>query len=177
MAGRPRQRALKQQLQAYADGMALPDGLAFVCAWLEDGRTMLQLQERLKFDTAQDFHQHSIRRQLERDYGKEKVLAAFGEARAEGAHAKVEEAQQIIDTAPLDRDGIAKAREQASIRLWQAERANKSAYGGNKPGDVNVNVSLGQLHIDALRSRVVQAKAEIAEVVEVKQLTDGGDDE
>ena len=173
MAGAPKRRALKEQLARYAELAKVDTPLEFVVAWLEDGHTMLELQQRLTVDTAEDFHQHSVRRYLERQYGKLPVAQAFGEARAEGAHAKVEEAQHLLDTVIPDKDAIAKAKEQANIRLWQAERANKASYGGSRQGDVNVNVTLGQLHLDALRSRVVQAKASIAEVVVAPQLTEG----
>jgi len=67
-----------------------------------------------------------------------------------------EEAKDIVDNAPLDRDAISKAREQASVRRWLASCFDRDQFGEAAP-DVNVTVNtIEHLHLDALRHRMVE---------------------
>jgi hypothetical protein len=92
---------------------------------------------------------------------------AYQEARKVGAHAMVEEAQAIADGA--SNEDVALARERVKVRLWQAERANREDFGQQK--DTNVNITVGDLHLEALRSMPAE-QIEDAEVLEVLPMTD-----
>jgi hypothetical protein len=57
-----------------------------------------------------------------------------------------------------NRDAIGKVREQASHNRWEASKWDREIFGEDR-GDVNVNVvNLGQMHLDALRHRIVESK-------------------
>jgi hypothetical protein len=81
----------------------------------------------------------------------------LAQAKKACAEALVEESLEILDEADADRDSLAKAKEQANHRRWMASRMDREAFGDATPS-VNVNVSLPQLHLDALRARVVEVK-------------------
>jgi hypothetical protein len=74
-------------------------------------------------------------------------------ARETGADALVEEAVDLLDVTPENRDAIAKAKARADIRTWLAGKWNRPSYGENK--QVNVDISIAGLHLDALRARPV----------------------
>jgi AcrR family transcriptional regulator len=73
----------------------------------------------------------------------------YQEAREIGAHAMADEALDIVDRAT--NDTITVDRERAKVRQWLAERANKKDFGKDR-GDVNLNLSIGDLHLDALQA-------------------------
>ncbi len=81
--------------------------------------------------------------------------AKLAKARRDSAPALVEDAIAILDDADLDRDAIARAKAQADIRTWLASRYDRATFGNDNTAQVSVNVSLGGLHLDALRRRTV----------------------
>ena len=87
----------------------------------------------------------------------------YQDARKIGAHAMVDEALEIVDSA--DALSIGVDRERAKTRMWLAERANKKDFG--KEAGVQVTLSIGDLHLQALRQlpdpTVVDAEFEVIE--------------
>jgi hypothetical protein len=82
------------------------------------------------------------------------------EAKQQAAQVYADEAKQIIDDAPVERDAIAKAREQVGVRRWLASVYDRPQFGEDK-GDVNVNVlNIEQMHLDALRHRAARTAVE-----------------
>lgn len=81
-------------------------------------------------------------------------------ARREGAVALVEESVTIADKAPETSAGVLKAKLQVGTRQWFAEKHNPEQFGAK----VQVQASIGELFLDALRHRNVlpSATAEIA---------------
>lgn len=78
---------------------------------------------------------------------REKVEAA----KAESAESWVEKAQRYLDEAKGDSNsevGLVKLRVDFCMRM--AEIRNRAEWG-DKPQGLNVNVNIGQLHLDALR--------------------------
>lgn len=91
--------------------------------------------------------------------------AALVQARKDSAPALVETAMSLLDEADHDREAIAKAKAQADIRTWLASKYDRQTFG-NDAAQVNVQVSLGDMHLDALRQRtvpVVQAPAAVTD--------------
>jgi hypothetical protein len=84
------------------------------------------------------------------------------EARREGwalamklrGHALAEEAGEVLDslvgTAPSAAE-VSLAKSRAEYRRWLAGRLNAEAYGEDKQALLNVNLNVGDLHLDALR--------------------------
>lgn len=63
----------------------------------------------------------------------------------------VEEAGEILDTVPVDRDEIQKADKRAQFRVWLASRLNRKTYGEPDKQPVNVQINVETMHLDALR--------------------------
>jgi hypothetical protein len=80
------------------------------------------------------------------------------EAKQQAAQVYADEAKQIIDDVPVDRDAIAKAREQVGVRRWLAGVYDREQFGEAGP-DVNVTLNYAELHLDALRHRRVDTPA------------------
>lgn len=80
--------------------------------------------------------------------------AAYLEARKAASHVWADEAKQIADDVDEDRDAIAKARLQIDQRNLLASKYNRETFG-NDAAQVNVQINMGQLHLDALRRRAV----------------------
>lgn len=85
-------------------------------------------------------------------------------ARARGADALADEALDIVDNAPATREGIQLAIARAAQRKWQAEKQNPAEYGQSK--GPSVTISIGSLHLDALRQRVIAPRIAIAGAIE-----------
>lgn len=78
----------------------------------------------------------------------------LAEARKDAASLLAEEAVGILDSADEDRDALAKAKSQADIRTWLASKWDRQTFG-NDAAQVNVSVSMGDYHLDALRHRTL----------------------
>jgi len=82
---------------------------------------------------------------------------AFWTAKRLAATEYAEEAKDLIDNVPHDRDAISKVREQANHRRWLAMAFDRDRYGEKGP-DINVTVNnIESLHLDALRHRLIEA--------------------
>lgn len=87
-------------------------------------------------------------------------------ARVLAAHAAVDEIMEIVDRVSPDRDEIAKAKLQVEARMFVARTSSPAEFAPQPAPQVQVNLSVGQLHLNALRAQAaVQALPE-AEVVE-----------
>src|SRR5439155_1832667 len=89
-------------------------------------------------------------------------VRAFREAKRRYAVTLVEHTGELVKQVKENRDAIAKVREQASHARWEASKWDRELFGEDK-GDVNVNVlNLAQMHIDALRHRIIDAPRPLA---------------
>jgi len=189
MAGRPKTRATLDALQALANE-ALGEGasaLEYVTDRLASGERMIDLcdllakpQGTLDFTPSYGMIQNAL--DMEASGKKQEVAAALSAARRQGAHAKVEEAEQIVDDVGANKDQIARAKLQAEIRTWAAARNNRDAYGDQKAAGVEINI--GELHLGALQriqttgpSRVLPnvLPAALAEIVEAELVPNEND--
>lgn len=157
MAGRPVLRALNRRIQAAG-------GDHVVMEMIADGRTMNEIAAEF------DSNRRMIYRWLHADEEREK---AWNLARRAAAHALVEDGMDILDAlarrqlangmpvAPESAEvQLAKAR--AQYRKWLASVRDRDSYGSDQGPAVNVNISAGELHLDALR-RKGSAGAQIQE--------------
>lgn len=78
----------------------------------------------------------------------------FKQARKISAGVLVEQSEDILERAALERDlstaQASIAKERSSTKRWIASRVDRETFGDQQPG-VEVNVSIGQLHLEALR--------------------------
>lgn len=79
-----------------------------------------------------------------------------------GAEYLVGQARRIVDKAPETQAGVAKAKARAEQRRWEAERLDVTQWG-NRPAGPAINVSIGGLHLGALRALTGQPPALPAE--------------
>lgn len=75
--------------------------------------------------------------------------------RPEQAAAMVDHALHLVDHAPLDREGINKAKVQSDLRLKVAGFLDRQQWGEKQA--VNVQVNVAELHLDALRHRQISS--------------------
>lgn len=162
MAGRPRQRAMIAALErrtrdTFEDTESTH--IDYVCEWTESGRNLTELVAELTLEAKQgELSVGMLRRYLTGTWPN--LDARLATARAAGAHAKVEDAQKIIDatTDDMSREALSRAKMKADVRLWHAERGNKADLG--RGADVQVVINHNTLHLDAMRQRAV-VKAEL----------------
>lgn len=86
---------------------------------------------------------------------------AWEAAMEESGDAHVDTAQEIMDGAPAVLPGEAKDKaNRADFYLRLAAIRNRQKYGKDNSTNVNLNMSVGSLHLDALRKQNVLASAE-----------------
>lgn len=134
--------------------------LDYAVDWIESGKTLRRLTEEMSDKTGHDFSRASVTRYLESLAPD--AARRLDAARRKGAHGLVDDALEIVDATEGEesREAIASAKLRADTRLWAAERWNRDDLGQRQTA--NVNVTVGVLHIDALRRRST-ATAAIAE--------------
>jgi hypothetical protein len=90
--------------------------------------------------------------------------AAYLDARRIGGTALMEDAADLCDDVPPERDAIMKARLQFESRRVLAGAFDPETFG-EKGNDVTVTVNTAELHVNALRHRVVEATRPLAELM------------
>jgi len=156
MAGRPKQRRIISLLERLASEELddEPSALAYACAWLSDGKTVQALADHLTNLAGEPVHRGWLTPVLLKLAPN--AEQQMNEARRRSSHALVEDAQAIVDTAAAEptREGIAAAKVQADIRTWRAARYDRDTFGDKATH--SVELSLGDLHLDALRQRAAR---------------------
>src|SRR2546422_4046358 len=93
-------------------------------------------------------------------------VRAFREAKRLWAITLVERTGELVNNVKESRDSIAKVREVAAHNRWEASKWDRELFGEDK-GDVNVNVlNIAQMHIDALRHRMVESTRPLGQLPE-----------
>lgn len=156
MAGQPRKKAMTAEMERRAAKAELTP-LEYALEWVESGKTLVQLTDAINktLQQGEDYVTRSmVSRYLNGLPGGTEALAG---ARKEGAHGMAEGALTIIDRPADSREEIAANKNAAELRLKLAGFWNKGEYQDTK-NNVNVQVNLPAMHLDALRQRAVLAK-------------------
>lgn len=144
MAGKPLARALTASIATAAQAESV-DPLTFICNRIAGGQSLSALARELNAPrSAMSTYANGLP-------GAKEALRV---ARAEGAHAMVDEARDLLDGVELERDAITVAKAKVELLLWQAARLNQTEFGETKQ-QVNVQVNVGSLSLDAMRARVM----------------------
>jgi hypothetical protein len=159
MAGQPRKRAMLAELERRAlayDGGTLLD---YVDDWVSNGGTLSGLAESITDSLKKPegyITRHMVSKYVNSLPGGPETLQR---ARQEGAHGLADSGVKITDDAAAsgDRDVVTGAKAQADYRLRLAGFWNKGEYAPQRDA-VNVNLNLGQLHLDALRTKQIAAR-------------------
>jgi hypothetical protein len=116
-------------------------GIEWFCAQVADGQSMKSIGAQ--FNVSRNFLYSYL------NQGGDEYRRLYQKARRMSAEAHAEDALQMVDDADEQSPaGVSKAREQAKIRLWMAERYDREQFGTKV--DMNV-LQVGELHLDALR--------------------------
>lgn len=84
------------------------------------------------------------------------IRPLLDEARRVAAHAMAEQALQIVDDAPVSRDHISKAKEQAAYRKWLAGVYDRATFG-EPTANITQTITVQSLHLAALKAQPRQA--------------------
>ncbi len=109
----------------------------------------------------------------------EERKTAYLEAKRDSADALVEEAGEILDKANTDSaPQVTKAVKRAEHKRWLAGKRDREQYGEDKTGaQVNVNLDLAGLHLDALKAAGSMADHEQIPEADWERVDDGGEDD
>jgi len=140
---------------AYSERLEPQAVVDYCVQWLEGGGNFVTLAAKfphepaVSYDMLQRFLVALAKKHPDLD-----VAGRFREARRAGSHALIDEAQWVVDNAMLAQEALKKAEMQSKLLQWRAGRYNREDYGQvAQQSQVNVNVSLGSAHLDALRAR------------------------
>lgn len=123
----------------------------WVCYRVSEGDTLRTIAADLAAWAKRDISPGVLGAWLNADPARRALLV---QSRKDSAPALAEKAVEILDEADNDRDAINLAKAQADIRTWLASKYDRQTFG-NDAAQVNVQLNLGQLHLDALRQRAV----------------------
>jgi hypothetical protein len=137
---------LNRRATEAGDGATAED---VVCALVAAGEPMTEIARQLSKTAEINLSVNVLSGWMASD---PKRKAALAQARKDSAPILVEQAMELIDGADEDRDAIAKAKAQADMRQWMASKYDRATFG-NDAAQVNLQFNMGQLHLDALRSR------------------------
>lgn len=142
MAAKPIERFVKKQI-------AEQGGWDRIIARIASGDTIAGVARTLYRPDGLAIDRSTLSNMLRRDPER---AARVKQARTEGASAMVDQALHLVDDAALDKDAIQKARVQAELRVKVAGLIDRESYGPSQP-QVNVQVNVEGMHLDALRHR------------------------
>ncbi len=165
MAGQPRKRAMVAELEERAAAADSSTILEYVEDWVSSGGTLLQLAESTSSSAQVDITRHMVSKYVHSLPGGPEMLSR---ARKDGGDGLADQAIEIVDREAESKEQIASNKNAAEMRLKMAGFWNPS-YQPQQKG-VNVQLTFGQLHLDALRHRSV-----IANVVSPPVLPAGPD--
>ena len=160
MAGQPRLNALVSAIESAGGDDVIFDRIA-------DGEFLTSVAE--DWDVSSQLLRKWIRLDPER-------VKRYDAAKHASADALVEDAGEILDKAStLSSQHIAKEKSRAEFKKWLATRRDREQYGDDA-AQVNVNLNLGQLHLDTLRhkGRVIELPPEDVEYDELDSSEEHG---
>lgn len=162
MAGHARRRAVRSILLAEAARELGPnaDALDYLCYRIENGTTQKEIAAEITAVLDYVVRSSLVRAAAVEGHDAGAASERLTQARARGAGELVEEAKELIDNVAPDRDAIAKAKAQSEVRQFIASRWDRTNWGEQR--QQVTNVSIGNLHIEALRSQRLRARATVA---------------
>ena len=167
MAGRPKTKAMVKELERRTRELFPEDEnathLDYAEHYVANGGTLVSLALSVASATGTHVMRESLRRYIHKMDGAEGRL---GQARIHSSHAMVEESMAILDDDDIKRDDVPRAKMRVDGKLKVAQMFNRAEFGENK--STQINVSLGSLHLAALRAREMpQITARVIEDDEV----------
>lgn len=126
-----------------------------VCARLREGNTLIVIAKELGI-TRQTVYKWMSNNPL--------FANAYAVARAEGAHALIDESMHIADNPVIDPQ---RARNMITARQWAAERRNRKEYGASVDVNLTERVDIGGALIEA-RKRIVLPGSNLQQITDAQ---------
>lgn len=151
MPGKPLQRRFEDHIEKLGGDQVVFDQIA-------GGATMEEVASSFRgfIDDRPDFPSRSwMYVWINADYVQPERREAWKEAKEIAAHALVDEAGDILDNdgeAPVTSAEMQWLKQRAEHAKWRAKKFNPKEYGDETKQGVNVNLDIGNLHLEALRS-------------------------
>jgi len=176
LAGTPKRWAIIKALRQLAvEHFEEPDAsvLEYIGSWVASGKTKKALCEELSLALGWEPSNPALNLALETECGADTLDARLSLARKRSAQDLVDATVSLADSAPLSPQDAQKVRNQIAARQWLAERRDRATFGTDK--GASVHVTIGALHLDALRQPAPQLPSVIATVIteDAQLLTDG----
>lgn len=150
MAAKPIERYVKRQIQEQG-------GWARILERIADAETDLEIATSILrpdgLSISRSFFNTLLHKFVDR--------SLIDDARVKAGAARVDHAIEVAKTAPHDRDAIQKAKLVIDTDMRVAGFLDRASYGEQKQ-QLQVNVSVNSLHVDALRHRIVEASRPLA---------------
>jgi hypothetical protein len=154
MAGRARTKALIEELEKRCREDASEDtpmsSLDYACEWISSGQTLKALAKDLTDTLHDEVTYGRLMAVLRVQHGEQVVEASLDLARTRASHCLAEESLELVDAYADTTLDVNRAQSRAKSRQWLAQAWNSAKYGQQK--GVSVNVTVGSLHLDALRA-------------------------
>ena len=164
MAGRARAKALADELSRRAralfgveEGEPTPTSLEYVCYEVESPKTLKTIAHELSASLGFDVDYGMLMRHLRAEHGETATDEALDAARARASHCLAEASVDIVDEPAETSFEVSRAASRSRSRQWLAQAWNPARYGQQK--GVSVSISVGSLHLDALRAPTARATA------------------
>lgn len=151
MAAKPIERYVKKQIQDQGGWPRILERIA-------SGETVADVSRTLLRPDGKHIDRSFLSHLLHKDPERSQLVRA---ARIEGASAMVDHALHIVDTAPVDRDSVNKAKVMADLRVKVAGFIDREQWGEQKQ-QVNVQVNVADMHLDSLRHRMIENSRPLA---------------
>lgn len=152
MAARPKLQRLSELIESH------PDGESWVFDMIADGMTMRAIAERMSEDLGFEFSRGLLYQWINHKPHKERRKKLVDEARKDSAERIAEDAGEILDDLSekksLSSADVQLGAQRSKYRQWLAGMRN-SDY--SPKSGVEVNLSIGELHLEALRNHSAAA--------------------
>jgi len=178
LAGFPKRWAIIKALRQLAiEYFERPDAevVEYIGAWISSGKTKTALCHELSLTLGYQPSTAVLNLAMETECGADALDARLSLARKRSAQDLVDDTIALADSAPVSPQDAQKVRNQIAARQWLAERRDRATFGPEK--GASVHVTIGALHLDALRQPAPQLPSVIATVIteDAEMLTDGAD--
>jgi hypothetical protein len=157
MAGQPKRRTIIAELERRTrarfdenegEGRTILD---YVVDWIESGGTLIALAKELEAKLRIPIERAVIPNLLRNMFGDTESDTRLANARTRASHVLAEESVTLLDEPADNMVDVTRARDRSKSRQWLASTWNRDTYGSTKGN--NVTISIGSLHLDALRAR------------------------
>jgi hypothetical protein len=150
MAGQPKRRAMRQELERltreYFEGDPVPTVVQYAACRLEDGSTLADIAKEISASLGFDVPRQWVSEYVHDQEGAADVVRT---ARARASHSWAEKAIGAVEAQVYDSVGVAQMNHKARTYMRMAEAMDAGTYAQQK--GANVSISITSLHLDALR--------------------------